>query len=403
MDSSTPERLVFNGPADPRVFETLLKRIRLTIDTSVQLRHTETVTFTMVDESGQTTVLESEFTVPEVVEDEIVLLEEDSSRLTFSSPNNGVIKLWSAFLDNYNVTLSDQDQTLQTQLIRTANRLSIELGGGNDTIELADLALKSLNGGEGIDRVRVTADGSVIDLRNNSAVTSIEILRSDKFQWRVLVDRRKCPWVLSRCRSSACNTVSDDHVEVEGTWSVDEPVIENEAVIHRLSHDGAILELVNSTGWSNPVSPTDVNRTGSTSAGDALAVINYLARYGTGELAFEHLASRPLAYVDANGDQFISPLDALFVINELERIFAESEAVSLMSASKIRQPSEHDEAEVPDDESLPPLRGLSRIASKTGTQRESGNQAPRRTETVHATAPEDQAIEPVDVRLELLA
>ncbi|MEZ6136168.1 MAG: putative Ig domain-containing protein [Pirellulaceae bacterium] len=73
--------------------------------------------------------------------------------------------------------------------------------------------------------------------------------------------------------------------------------------------------------WQNPVVPTDVNDDGRTSPLDALQVINYLNRRLGGEP--EDLGLRSVdttgGYVDVNGDGNCSAIDALQVINQLNR------------------------------------------------------------------------------------
>ncbi|WP_145384377.1 GEVED domain-containing protein [Stieleria neptunia] len=72
--------------------------------------------------------------------------------------------------------------------------------------------------------------------------------------------------------------------------------------------------------WQNVVETTDVNNDGSTSAIDALIVINRIARVPEVTLPDPlSLTQWPGDYYDSNGDQMISPLDALFVINTLAR------------------------------------------------------------------------------------
>ncbi len=82
--------------------------------------------------------------------------------------------------------------------------------------------------------------------------------------------------------------------------------------------------------FSNPTNALDVNADGMVSALDALHVINELNRNGTRALsgAAEPAAARaasaesravPSGYVDVNADGSITPLDALIVVNALNR------------------------------------------------------------------------------------
>ncbi|MGE0756877.1 MAG: peroxidase family protein, partial [Pirellulaceae bacterium] len=65
--------------------------------------------------------------------------------------------------------------------------------------------------------------------------------------------------------------------------------------------------------WRNPVDALDVTGDGRTVPLDALSIINELNRNGTRRLSDVRDSDKP--YWDANGDQFIAPLDALRVVN----------------------------------------------------------------------------------------
>jgi hypothetical protein len=67
--------------------------------------------------------------------------------------------------------------------------------------------------------------------------------------------------------------------------------------------------------WTNPVDPLDVDANGLLAPLDALLVINYINRFGSGRIP-ESLALRA-PYYDAAGGDDIAPLDALVIINAL--------------------------------------------------------------------------------------
>jgi hypothetical protein len=74
--------------------------------------------------------------------------------------------------------------------------------------------------------------------------------------------------------------------------------------------------------WQNGTLPTDVNGDGVVSPIDALLVINYLNRDGSGPVPEITGDQGPPPYLDVNGDGFITPIDALLVINLLNRASA---------------------------------------------------------------------------------
>lgn len=69
--------------------------------------------------------------------------------------------------------------------------------------------------------------------------------------------------------------------------------------------------------WRNPTIAADVNRSGNVTPMDALIVINELNRTGPRTLTLSDLTNRNLG--DVNGDGVLAPMDALVVINYLNR------------------------------------------------------------------------------------
>jgi hypothetical protein len=67
----------------------------------------------------------------------------------------------------------------------------------------------------------------------------------------------------------------------------------------------------------NPIDPIDVNDDGSLSPIDALLVINELNRIGAPLLSPLSGSQSPRTYFDVSGDNYVSPIDALWVINSL--------------------------------------------------------------------------------------
>ncbi|MEZ6120177.1 MAG: tandem-95 repeat protein [Pirellulaceae bacterium] len=81
--------------------------------------------------------------------------------------------------------------------------------------------------------------------------------------------------------------------------------------------------------WQNPNDALDVNNDGFISPIDALLVINELNANGSRALDPPPIASPPFSpppFVDVSGDDYLSPIDALLVINHLNADAAEGEA-----------------------------------------------------------------------------
>jgi hypothetical protein len=71
--------------------------------------------------------------------------------------------------------------------------------------------------------------------------------------------------------------------------------------------------------WRNPMNALDVNDDGQLTPIDALQVINELNRNGSHALVPPSSGSAPPPYLDVTGDSYVTPVDALRVINELNR------------------------------------------------------------------------------------
>ncbi len=106
-------------------------------------------------------------------------------------------------------------------------------------------------------------------------------------------------------------------VEIGSGWRLAPTVFDAAIVYHRLIATDVELWLSNSLVWTNPIEPADVDRNGSVTALDALAIINWLGRQPesllplpTEEVGISH-------YYDVNSDGNSTALDALRVINAM--------------------------------------------------------------------------------------
>ncbi|MHB8954103.1 MAG: dockerin type I domain-containing protein [Pirellulaceae bacterium] len=85
--------------------------------------------------------------------------------------------------------------------------------------------------------------------------------------------------------------------------------------------------------WRNLFDPLDVNGDGSLSPLDALLVINELNRVGSHALAPPAAGQFPPPYLDVSGDNNVTPLDALWVINALNSSSTQSSSLALSEGS----------------------------------------------------------------------
>ncbi|MEZ6110226.1 MAG: dockerin type I domain-containing protein [Pirellulaceae bacterium] len=85
--------------------------------------------------------------------------------------------------------------------------------------------------------------------------------------------------------------------------------------------------------WQNPANRYDTNNDGFVSPIDALLIINVLNAEGAHPL--EAGVTPAMPYIDVNADSFVSPIDALHVINELNRAVGSGEHAAAGESTSI--------------------------------------------------------------------
>ncbi|MCR9295207.1 MAG: Ig-like domain-containing protein, partial [bacterium] len=84
-----------------------------------------------------------------------------------------------------------------------------------------------------------------------------------------------------------------------------------------VSNLAEVVVRVQNSAWQNPNGTLDVNNDSFVTPIDALLIINYLN--GGGEQFLPDSGVTPPPYLDPNGDEFVTPVDALLIINALNR------------------------------------------------------------------------------------
>lgn len=111
-------------------------------------------------------------------------------------------------------------------------------------------------------------------------------------------------------------------------------VHDQQSVFSPLSATFVIQVNENANPHHNADNPYDVDRSGSVTALDALAIINYLNIYGPGPVRH---TNQDYAY-DVNADALVTSLDVLLVLNELNRQRLRAQAVS--SGEQVESPTD---------------------------------------------------------------
>ncbi|MBL8868680.1 MAG: putative Ig domain-containing protein [Planctomycetaceae bacterium] len=89
--------------------------------------------------------------------------------------------------------------------------------------------------------------------------------------------------------------------------------------------------------WLNPIRPNDVNNDLHLNSMDALVVINSLNRDGQRELSAKRPALAP--FMDTNGDRFVNAMDALRVINHLNSSVAKDQVAERIEGEAASHPA----------------------------------------------------------------
>lgn len=89
--------------------------------------------------------------------------------------------------------------------------------------------------------------------------------------------------------------------------------------------------------WQNPAGRFDVNADTYLSPIDALLILNDLNARGARRLPAAQ-PDRPPPFVDVSGDGFVTPIDALLVLNELNRIFVPARAAQAAEGEMVAAP-----------------------------------------------------------------
>ncbi len=118
---------------------------------------------------------------------------------------------------------------------------------------------------------------------------------------------------------------TQDIVQSNPSWVLHTRQLENNALVHVFRQTGSIVKINSPSPWQNPMNRYDVDGDGNLSPLDALVVINHLNRLsGTnpnGSLpVFDPKFPLEQFFVDVNGSNSCEPLDVLEIINQINTI-----------------------------------------------------------------------------------
>lgn len=249
---------------------------------------------------------------------------------------------------NDNILRIDSPNSEVVDFLQPSGGNNVHLGGGSDEFQF-DLPLSvlaSLDGGAGEDKVTLGGSGQHLDLTDPAGtrlrnVELIDLTASTDSQ--ITLDDQSVVDVTEA--SNQLMLMHDNSASVHyvgGGWTVEAPIFRDNSQRHVLTNATARIETTNTLPWQNPFEPTDVNRSGMSTAGDALNVINLLGRSDSGEVILQTPTSEaelPEQYYDVDGSGTATALDALLVINFVARQL-EGEGESALAIADVPRQSQ---------------------------------------------------------------
>ena len=195
----------------------------------------------------------------------------------------------------------------------------------------------------------------------NDSLQSIEEIRLGIGSQQLRLAEEEVVRITNARNTLSLRYSSDDTLHTTDSWKVAQPDFRAGEYVHRFIGERAILEIINDRPWQNPVLLHDVNRDQSTTALDALTIINRLGRQMMNELPAPGSASDVIYYYDTTGDGNVTAMDALRVINHLSRSSIDAVGGELASTAVSRASdfmSDDDERHQATDAALQEWTGL---------------------------------------------
>ncbi len=207
-----------------------------------------------------------------------------------------------------------------------SNVLTIDTSGGA-AIPSGGL---SYDGTDRVNTVRLVGANNSLDLsrEGNVAFQNIDVIDiTDPAESTLTIDARAARAMDPTGGGVIMVGSQGDHIEfVDGVeWRMAKPIDVAGFSFSVVTLGDTFVQVDFASGWQNLAQPSDVNNDGNVSAGDALRIINELARRAFSDptsTELDHPSSVspwPNIYFDQNGDGLATALDALRVINQLAR------------------------------------------------------------------------------------
>ncbi len=220
-------------------------------------------------------------------------------------------------------TGSRSESILVDPALVIADDAVLDLAGGDDTIGVSNAAVKTIDGGDGFDTLRILGADSVIDLSGQGlTLQRFEMLDlSDAEAQSLSLDPAAVAGIVGDSGTLVISAGDQDTINVGSGWQAGPTRVAGAVTFHQLVSGDLLLELSNQRPWTNPLVAADVDRSGAVTSLDALRIINRLGRQGDEKELPVPTESDPVVdYYDVSRDGNATALDALQVINFIGRM-----------------------------------------------------------------------------------
>lgn len=254
------------------------------------------------------------------VEDYVIDIQQLGARIETTPVNGGAI---ATIPQGENMLVMQGEHVLARYPIFLWNRTYFHLGTDDDEVitipeSMVGEILLFGDGKNGTDQIRLR-ENQHLDLTVTDAnrIRNIEAIDLRGYGLNQLsINSAAVKAIAGNSNSLKLYYDSVDQVLFDGSWKVVGQITDGQDSFHVLTDGVAVLHVFNENLLHNPILGSDVNRDGRVTALDALLVINYLNRQDL------QGGSDPVnlpSYLDVSDNQWVSPVDALIVINELNR------------------------------------------------------------------------------------
>ena len=266
------------------------------------------------------TVVDRQFSDVKLLEDdELVAVLAQGSEITIQQ---------EAHRDGIQLVANDLAQTITIEPLRqTRGLIQIDARGGDDTVFLNSRRFTSIDGGDGQDRLIVNFDelgvGSessfdLVSMLDNRVSGFEEIVVDNQANTPVVVDVNQLGKISGGTESLLVRLGERQVAEFSGELNAEIPVLVDDEFAQVFRTGDLVIHVINDNPWRNLANIYDVNRSGSVSPADALAIINAVDEQGFVDLpVITSLDQFDGFFYDVSGDQRLAPSDALMVIDLL--------------------------------------------------------------------------------------